>query len=115
MVYGLQMPWTDALWFGAMISVSSTMVVLKMVAEGVTNTLASKVMIGLLLVQDLAVIPMLIILPQLGNSEACLAARVGGSLALAAAILAATFFAARGYYRRYSGRILSWGRVSYFL
>ena len=36
---------------------------------GVTSTLASRVMIGLLVVQDLAVIPMLIVLPQLADFE----------------------------------------------
>jgi CPA2 family monovalent cation:H+ antiporter-2 len=50
-----------------MISLSSTMIVLKTLSSaGMTSTLASRVMIGLLVVQDLAVIPMLIILPQLG-------------------------------------------------
>ncbi len=114
-VYGLHLPLTEGLWFGAMISVSSTMVVLKvMAAEGVTTTLASKVMIGMLLVQDLAVIPMLIILPQLGNSDG-LAARVGGSLALAAAILAATFFAGTRLLPPLFRRILSWGSRELFL
>ena len=46
--YGLKFPFTEALWFGAMISVSSTMVVLKVLAAaGVTSTLASRAMIGL--------------------------------------------------------------------
>src|SRR5262249_3978768 len=34
---------------------------------GKTSTLASRVMIGLLMVQDLAVVPMLVILPQFGE------------------------------------------------
>src|SRR5262249_32983452 len=56
--YGLGLPALEAVWFGALISVSSTMVVVKMLTEGrVTSTLASRVMIGLLVVQDLAVIP----------------------------------------------------------
>jgi len=64
----LGLPVTDSIWLGAMISLSSTMVVLKTLsAQGVTSTLASRVMIGLLVVQDLAVIPMLIILPQLAD------------------------------------------------
>ena len=64
------MPVKESIWFGAMVSLSSSVVVLKMLsAAGLTNTLASRVMIGLLIVQDLAVVPMLIILPQLGNFE----------------------------------------------
>jgi CPA2 family monovalent cation:H+ antiporter-2 len=63
----------DSLWLGAMVSLSSTMVVLKTLSvSGLTSTLASRVMIGLLVVPDLAVIPMLIILPQLAD--------VGGAL-----------------------------------
>lgn len=59
-----------AIWFGAMISLSSTMVVLKtLMAQGVTRTLASRVMIGLLIVQDLAVAPLLIGLPKLAKPE----------------------------------------------
>jgi CPA2 family monovalent cation:H+ antiporter-2 len=66
----LAMPVSQAIWLGAMISISSTVVVLKTLsAAGMTSTLASRVMIGLLVVQDLAVIPMLVILPQLGDFE----------------------------------------------
>ena len=35
--------------------------------QGWLGTLSSKVMIGMLIVQDLAVVPMMIILPQLNN------------------------------------------------
>lgn len=57
---------SDALWFGAMISLSSTMVVLKTVAaQGFTTTLATRVMVGILIVQDLALVPMLVVLPRL--------------------------------------------------
>jgi CPA2 family monovalent cation:H+ antiporter-2 len=46
------------------------MVVLKTLSSvGVSSTLASRVMIGLLVIQDLAVIPMLVILPQLDAPE----------------------------------------------
>jgi len=69
----LGLPLTDSIWLGAMISLSSTMVVLKSLSTaGKTATLASRAMIGLLVVQDLAVIPMLIILPQLANLSTAL-------------------------------------------
>jgi CPA2 family monovalent cation:H+ antiporter-2 len=59
-----------AIWFGAIISLSSTMVILKtLMAQGWMGTLSSRVMIGMLIVQDLAVVPMMIILPQLGVGE----------------------------------------------
>jgi len=59
-------PWTDAVWFGACISLSSTMVILKTLqSQGRLGTLSSRVMIGMLLVQDLTVVPLLILLPKL--------------------------------------------------
>lgn len=64
-------PSSSALWLGALISLSSTMVTLKtLMSRGLVGTLSSRVMIGMLIVQDLAVIPMMIILPQLSNPEA---------------------------------------------
>ena len=68
--YVLGWPPVEALWFGALISLSSTMVILKtLIARGVLGTLASRIMIGILIVQDLAVVPMMIILPELSNLE----------------------------------------------
>ena len=67
---GKYLGWSSvsALWLGALISLSSTMVVLKtLMSRGLIGTLSSRVMIGMLIVQDLAVIPMMIILPQLSN------------------------------------------------
>jgi CPA2 family monovalent cation:H+ antiporter-2 len=63
--------WLTSLWFGALISLSSTMVTLKtLMSHGRMGTLSSRVMIGMLIVQDLAVIPLMLILPQLGDLEA---------------------------------------------
>ncbi|MEW6429519.1 MAG: cation:proton antiporter [Thermodesulfobacteriota bacterium] len=73
--YGLgrYMGWSGpvSLWLGSLISLSSTMVTLKtLMSRGLMGTLSSRVMIGMLIVQDLAVIPMMIILPQLSDPEA---------------------------------------------
>jgi CPA2 family monovalent cation:H+ antiporter-2 len=60
--------WKPSLWLGALASLSSTMVILKtLMSQGWLGTLSSKVMIGMLIVQDLAVVPLMIILPQLNN------------------------------------------------
>ncbi len=65
--------WVQALWFGALISLSSTMVILKtLMSQGVLGTLASRVMIGMLVMQDLAVVPMMIILPTLSDLSSTL-------------------------------------------
>lgn len=66
---GLGWPWHAALWFGALISLSSTMVALKTIqAQGRLGTLSSRVMLGILVVQDLAVVPMMIVLPEVSAS-----------------------------------------------
>jgi CPA2 family monovalent cation:H+ antiporter-2 len=64
-------PWTDAVWFGGSVSLSSTMVILKTLqSQGRLGTLSSRVMIGMLLVQDLAVGPWLSLLPKLTDLRA---------------------------------------------
>jgi CPA2 family monovalent cation:H+ antiporter-2 len=78
--------WVTSIWFGALISLSSTMVILKTLEnQGMLGTLSSRVMIGVLIVQDLAIVPMLIILPQLSASG-------GGWPILAFAVLKAAVF-----------------------
>ncbi len=68
---GMGWEWRPALWLGALISLSSTMVVLKtLMSQGRIGTLSGRVMIGMLLVQDLAVVPLMIILPQLHDPQA---------------------------------------------
>jgi CPA2 family monovalent cation:H+ antiporter-2 len=81
--------WTSSVWFGALISLSSTMIILKTLEnQGLMGTLSSRVMIGVLIIQDLAIVPMLIILPQLNNIQ------TGVSILLIAAVKAALFLLA---------------------
>ena len=80
--------WRDSLWLGACISLSSTMVILKtLINQDWLGTLSSKVMIGMLIVQDLAVVPLMIILPQLNNPSVGLPA-LGFAALKAAAFIA---------------------------
>jgi len=111
----LGMPAREAIWFGAMISVSSTAVVLKMLsAAGVTHTLASRVMIGLLVVQDLAVVPMLVVLPQLGVSGDLLAG-VGRAIGIAFLLLGAIAVLGTRLLPRLLHFIVGWGSRELFL
>lgn len=81
-------PGSGALWLGAMAALSSTMVTLKTLsAQGTLGTLASRVMIGMLIVQDLAVVPLMIVLPELANLR-------DGLPALGLAVLRAGLFLA---------------------
>ncbi len=86
--YFLNWDFNKSLWFGALISLSSTMVILKTLTnQGWMGALSSRVMIGMLIVQDLAIVPMMIILPQLGNLKT-------GLPSIGIAILKATLFLA---------------------
>ena len=106
---------TEAIWLGAMVSLSSTMVVLKTLAvAGVTSTLASRVMIGLLVVQDLAVIPMLTILPQLNDLDNALP-KLGRAIAVAVVFLASVYFVGTRLLPLLLKRVLSWGSRELFL
>lgn len=81
--------WKASIWLGALIALSSTMVILKtLMNQGWLGTLSSKVMIGMLIVQDLAVVPLMVILPQLNNPAIGLPA-LGYAALKAAAFIAA--------------------------
>ena len=102
----LGLGWHEAVWFGALLSISSTAVVLKTLTEQeVLGTLSSRVIIGMLVVQDLAVVPLLILLPELGDVA-------GGLSALGiAALEAAVFIGAMAFF---GTRVFPWlmGRVA---
>jgi len=81
----------QSLWFGALIAFSSTMVLLKtLMAQGWMGTLSSRVMIGMLIVQDLMIVPFLIIMPQLKHPEAGLP--VLGAAAVKSVVFMAAMF-----------------------
>jgi len=84
------------------------------VAAGATQSLASRVMVGLLVVQDLAVVPMLVILPQLG-SPGNLAVSLARAIGLAAAILTAIVLLGTKLLPVLLRRIASWGSRELFL
>jgi CPA2 family monovalent cation:H+ antiporter-2 len=77
----------QAIFFGFLIALSSTMIVLKTLMErGELDSGHGRVMIGILLVQDLSLVPLMIILPAMG--------RAGGELwlPLGIAVLKAVLF-----------------------
>ena len=106
---------TESIWIGALISISSTMVILKtMMNRGLIGTLSSRVMIGMLIVQDLAVIPLMIILPQLSNPEAGLPL-LGWAAFKAACFLAAMVFMGIRVIPRMMAYIADWNSRELFL
>ncbi len=111
----LGMPVTEAIWFGAMISVSSTAVVLKTLSSaGVTSTLASRVMVGMLVVQDLAVVPMLVILPQLGDPDD-LPMKLARAIGIATVFVTVVVILGTRLLPRLLKGVLAWGSRELFL
>jgi len=73
---GLSM--VGAVFFGFIISLSSTMVVLKILMErGELDTTHGRIMLGILLVQDLGVVPMMVIMQAVGGEATELWASLG--------------------------------------
>ena len=104
-----------SLWIGAVISLSSTMVILKtLMARGLIGTLSSRVMIGMLVVQDLAIIPLMIILPQLSNPQAGLPL-VAWAAVKAVIFLSLMIFAGTRLIPRLMTYIASWNSRELFL
>jgi CPA2 family monovalent cation:H+ antiporter-2 len=59
---------TGSIFFGFIVSLSSTMVVLKLLMErGETDTVHGRVLLGILLVQDLSVVPMMVAIPAVAG------------------------------------------------
>lgn len=105
----------EALWFGAMVAMSSTTVIVKLADErGVSRSLATRVMVGMSVTQDLAVIPLLILLPQAALTSDSFQ-KVAQSLFIAAAILAAIVFLGMRFFPWLLRRILRWGSREMFL
>jgi CPA2 family monovalent cation:H+ antiporter-2 len=85
----LGLGWVETVWLGALVALSSTVVVLKALqAQGRIGTLSSRVMLGMLVAQDLAFIPLMIVLPRLGTGEVSLSS-TAVPVIQAAALLAA--------------------------
>lgn len=107
--------WLPSLWLGGLISLSSTMVMLKtLMNQGRLGTLSSRVMIGMLIVQDLAVVPLMIILPQLNELEAGLPL-LGLAVLKAAAFLALMIFVGTRVIPHLLAYIAGWNSRELFL
>jgi monovalent cation:H+ antiporter-2, CPA2 family len=107
--------WQEAAWFGALLSLSSTAVVLKSLSEqGVMGTLSSRVILGMLIVQDLAVVPLIILLPELGSIGAGLS-ELGTAVLRAAVFLAVMVIFGRRILPWLMARVAAWGSRELFL
>ena len=81
--------WRIGLVLGGALAMSSTAIVSKMLADKLElNTLHGRQVIGVLLFQDLAVVPLLILIPALAQPPGDMAAGLGVAMAKAAVVLA---------------------------
>ena len=111
----LDLGWVESVWLGALISLSSTAVVLKTLGEqGVLGTLSARVMIGMLIVQDLAIVPLLTVLPVLKNVGEGLP-ELGFALLKAAAFIGAMLFLGSRVLPLLLARLAAWGSRELFL
>lgn len=106
---------TAALWAGCIMALSSTMVILKTLsAQGELGSLASRIMISMLVIQDLAVVPMLLILPEMNQLESGMTNLLWAGLRAAIFLVAMVVVGTRvmPYLLR---RISQWGSRELFL
>jgi CPA2 family monovalent cation:H+ antiporter-2 len=85
--------WREGLVVGGVLSMSSTAIVSKMLSERMQlHTDYGRQVMGVLLFQDLAVIPLLVLIPALALTRGEIAMAIGIALAKAAVVLAIVLF-----------------------
>jgi CPA2 family monovalent cation:H+ antiporter-2 len=86
-------PWTVGLALGGAVAMSSTAIVLRVLAERMQlETPHGRDIVGVLLFQDLAVVPLLIVIPAIAEGSGDLAQRLAVALVKGGAVLAAVLF-----------------------
>jgi CPA2 family monovalent cation:H+ antiporter-2 len=95
------LPWTGAVAVGGAVAMSSTALLIKQLADqGDLNTRHGRMIVGVLLFQDLATLPFLVALPVLATGENGIWRELGGSLAVATAVFLAMVAAGRWFAAR---------------
>ena len=101
---------------GIVISVSSTMVLVQLLMDrGELHTVHGRVMVGIALVEDLAVVVLTVMLPALGALEPGRLVAIGEALLLAAVILVPFFYLAAKVLPRVLGRVAAMQSDELFL
>ena len=107
---------TQALFFGALTALSSTVVVIKLLlGRGELGSLHGRVAVGILIVQDLSLVPMMVILPALARPGDRLVADLASATITAVGLLAATFFVGTRLVPRILDRVARTGSRELFL
>jgi CPA2 family monovalent cation:H+ antiporter-2 len=86
----------EALLWGFLVTLSSTAIVLKLLAErGETDSPHGRIAVGVLILQDLSVVPMMFLLPLLAGTAADSTASIGWVIVKAIGVLAVVLISAR--------------------
>lgn len=92
----LRIPAKDAIFYGFLVSLSSTAVVLKIQSDrGETDTPQGRISLGILIFQDLAIVPMIALVPILASVRAVSPLAIATRFLLSAGAIAAVFAVAR--------------------
>lgn len=84
------------IFYGFLVSLSSTAIVLRILTDrGEINALQGKLATGILLLQDLCIVPMMLLVPILGSSGSFSFSRIGWALAQGVVVLLVIVLAAR--------------------
>ena len=101
---GLDLNWQAALVIGGALAMSSTAIVSKLLVERLDlNSRHGRVAIGVLLFQDLAVVPLLVVIPAIASPTGSLAYTLGIAFAKAAVMLSILFFFGKNLMNRWFG------------
>ncbi|HLB12308.1 MAG TPA: cation:proton antiporter, partial [Dehalococcoidia bacterium] len=91
---GVLLGWSLAqgVFFGCVIALSSTAIVIKTLSDrGELDSIHGRIMTGILIVQDLSVIPMMVLLPLLGQASATALPDLGLAVLKAAVLMGGMF------------------------
>jgi CPA2 family monovalent cation:H+ antiporter-2 len=106
LAYVARHPWRQGLYWGFLVAVSSTAIVLKLLLEREElESIHGRAIVGILLFQDLCVVPMMAILPALTAPSGEIALTVAYALAKVVGAGALILFAARFFFP------LLWSRI----
>jgi CPA2 family monovalent cation:H+ antiporter-2 len=91
----LGVPPAEGIFYGFLVSLSSTAVVMKILADRAeTDAPQGRFSLGVLLFQDVAIVPMIALVPILANAAAVSWTRIALRFSLSLALVGAAFFAA---------------------
>ncbi len=109
-------PLGQAIFFGGIISISSTMVILKTLLDrGEVASNHGRVLLGMLIVQDLAVVILIVLLPQLAGDSGIALGQLALTVAKAVGFIAATLFLGARVVPRFMERVERLGSAELFL